>query len=232
MKGLLLFLVILVVFSACAWLGYQAANRVDLAQVPNQEGVDPDQGGSFNEGQHNLIVVHVDHMSGVNPQLVSVWYVSLSFLNDTRPHMDMGRLYPSGATPELAQELERSFSLLPNGEPSRGFWNAVKDGGFQWENFLVVDNATVQMVLGWINGPGDYPAILGGPAEQAVVFKDVLMRTCDTMGKLDSRGKAPFSWGDLVPAHLHSNLRMEIALAYWNEITRADQPVICLVPGQ
>lgn len=230
MKGFLLILILLVVFSACAFLGYEAANRMDLIQTGGTQQASASGGENFNEGQHNLILVHVDQLAGKQSRLVSVWYVSLTFINDAAPHMDMGRLYPSGATPELAQALQESFTLSPAGDPGRAFWDAIRGGGLRWENFLVVDNVAVQKMLEWINGPGDYPDLLGSRDGNPGLVREVLMQTCGTMSNLESRGEAPFSWGDLAPAHFHSNLNMEVALAYWTRITNKDQPVSCLVP--
>lgn len=222
MKNLVLILLIIAVFFACAVVGYQVAKYFPGGEEPPV--VDSDDTSE----QHKLIVVHVDSLDSQNPRVISVWFLSLFFHDDLPPTISLGEIYPA-ADPLVSQIMERSFSLNRDGDPPAAFWQSIRSQNFEWDDYIVLDAVTVNRMLAWIIGPGDYNWVNDALREDPVQVDLLLTQVCEGLGGIDHRQTAPFSWGDLVPAHFHSQLPMEEALAYWERITKSQQPVKCEV---
>jgi hypothetical protein len=224
MKGLVL---VVIIFVICAMIGFQIANNLDQSSTGGQENVAVPTDNILVQ-QHNLIVIHIDRLDSQEPRLMSVWFVSFFFVEGSSPVLTIAPIYP--ARSGTAASLERAFSLNSGGEPSQGFWKAIRAMKFKWEAFLVVDDFAVQKVMEWTNGPGNYPPVLENTLNNPTASREILIRTCQSVGEISTRGEAPLKWNDLVPAHLHSNLRMELALTYWNNLTTSALPIGCEVP--
>ena len=177
--------------------------------------------------EYKLILIHVDRMDRPQPRMISVWFVSLFFVENSPPTLTFAQMYPTPANPGIHQSFERSFSLTQEGEPSPGFWKVVKTLGVGWDGYLLVDDFTVQKVMEWTNGAGDFPGLLGATQDHPEESKRVLMETCLSLGGIAHRKPVPFPLSDLMPAHFRSNLLMADALTYWNEMTNSDQPIGC-----
>jgi hypothetical protein len=225
MKGLIL---VIFIFIICALIGFQVANWLDQSNVIDQESsVKPTE---FSQArQYSLMVVHVDRLDNPDPRLMSVWFVSLFFVDGSPPILTIAPIFPSHSR-AADQALGRAFSLDGQGEPNQNFWKTIRSKKFKWDAFLLVDDFTVQKVMEWTNGPGNYPQVLENVQNDPAGSKQVLIQTCQSIGRISERGKAPFQLGDLAPAHLHSNLRMELALDYWNKLTTSELPIGCEVP--
>lgn len=218
MKNAVIFLIVILVFLVCGYVGYQLATRIDPARIA-LTGATPGRTGQGE--QHNLVIIQVDQLDSAQPRLVSVWFASLFFMEGESPRLSFGQLFPTRSDPSQNQSIARSFGLDGQGDPSTGFWRSLDSLKIKWEGYLLVDNITVQRVLEWINGPGDYPAILSSGAENSAARSQLAGRSCKAVAGIDKRQGPSLQWGDLVPAHFRSNLRMEDALAYWNRVTTA-----------
>ncbi len=222
MKGLIL---VIIIFLICAVIGFQVANSLDKSPIAGQENAAVTNDGTQVQ-QHNLIVVHVDRLDSQEPRLLSVWFVSLFFVDGSPPVLTIAPIYPARSE-ERSRSIENAFSLESNGDPSSGFWKVIRSMRFKWEAFLLVDDFAVQKVMEWTNGPGDYPPVLENAQNDPETSQQVLIQTCQSVGGIANRGAAPFEWKDLAPAHLRSNLRMELALIYWNNLTTSELPINC-----
>jgi hypothetical protein len=228
MKNVIFIIIIIAVFLACGTVGYQFANQIDpgLAATPTSPG--PEIG---KQEQHNLVIVHVDQLDSRKPKLVSIWFVSLFFMENVSPTLTFAQIYPSQTNAKLNQALERSFNLNDNGDPQGGFWKTISGLRIKWEGYLLVDNVTAQTALEWVDGPADYVSILSGGANRTPVTSQFVMQTCTSLSGLAKRKTDPFTWGALVPNHFRSDLRMEVALSYWNRVTSLSDARCEVVPG-
>lgn len=222
MKAVLVFLLALLAFFACAVLGYAIAQQTGALPEPPAVTLPADVPGSE---QHNLVIVQVDQLDAEKPRLVSVWFVSLFFLDDTPPRLAFVQLYSQQSTKTISQNLERNFSLSESLEPSANFWRAVKAFDIDWEAYFVVDNVSTQRILEWVNGPGDYVSPFGWPG----LTQPLINQTCGSLAGLASREAPAFDWTGLAPDHFHSNMRMEIAMAYWDDMLDPQKKLICEV---
>lgn len=222
MKNLVLILLIIAVFFACAVVGYQAAKVFPGDEKPPVNALNnPSE-------QHKLIVIHVDALDAANPRIVSVWFLSLFFHDELPPTISLIQIYPSSDA-LTSQIMERSFSVNGDRDPPAAFWQSIRAQKIEWDDYMIIDQVTVNRVLGWIIGPGNYDWVNQATRDNPREVESLLKQACTGLGGIDHRETAPFSWGDLVPAHFHSRLPMERALAYWEQITKAEKPIKCEV---
>lgn len=222
MKGLVL---VIIIFLICALVGYQVA----IYLAPIDDGPGPGTNAEVaNPGNGlSVILIHVDHLDRSQPRLVSVWYVSLFFVDGAPPRVALAQMYPAPGIPGRNQAFERSFSLTREGDPSPIFLRGLKSQDIQWEGYLLIDDFTVQNVMEWTNGAGDFTGLLGSTQSNPVESERVLKHTCEDFGQLEQHGPAPFSINDLMPAHFRSDLSMDEAWSYWNSITTSEAPIRC-----
>ncbi len=225
MKGLIL---VIIIFLICAVIGYEVAVHLSESAVTGQ-GTAVATADGVRGVQHNLVIIQVDDLDSQQPRMVSAWFLSLFFVNGASPTVTLAQMYPTRANAAIVQSFERSFSLDAQGDPSPAFWKAVSALKIRWEGYILVDNVTIQKVMEWTNGPGTYPALLGTTQDHPQESKQTILTTCQSIGGIANRGKAPFEWADIVPDHFRSDLRMEVAITYWNEMTRTNMPVNCQV---
>jgi len=219
MKNLVIVLLILTVFFACAFVGYQIAGNLDILETTEI----PTSGETQ---QYRLIVVHVDDLASDNPRLISTWFLSLFFQDGLPPTITFAKIYPA-STDEGSLILERSFDLDRDKDPSAFYLQSIRAMHIQWDGFLVMDQMVAERTLNWVIGPGDYSWVASAMRENPGEVKRLLEQACHNVGGIDNRETATFSWGDLVPAHFHSNLPMEKALVYWERVTKSSEPLKC-----
>ena len=224
MKNLVL---VVIIFLLCALVGYGAAVRFDRVLSPGSTStptldIDGPQGK-----QYNVILIHVDRLDRPQPRMVSVWFVSLYFIEGAPPTLTLAQIYPTPGNPGPHQSIEGAFSLTQEGTLSPGFWKAIKTLHIQWKGYLLIDDFTVQTVMEWINGPGDFPGVIGATQNNPQESQRILVQTCESFGRLQSHGPAPFDVNDLIPAHFRSDLQMQEALSYWNLLTTSTLPIKC-----
>lgn len=229
MKKVVIILLFILVFAACGILGYQLANQTNPAQPQTRSAA----AGRVGQGeQHNLVIIQVDQLDSFQPHLISIWYTSLYFLEDKPPALTFGQLYPMRTNQTVNQSIKNSFGLDGNGEPSAGFWRNLDTFKIKWEGYLLVDNVTIQRVLQWINGPGDYASILASGPEASDQRNQLVEQSCQKIAGIDQRQGPALEWSDLVPAHFHSNLSMEAALSYWNRVKTAKDVRCEILPAR
>lgn len=222
MKNILVFVLVILVFCACATIGYSFAPQITIAPTAQPPLIST---VTNSEQQYRLLIVHVDQLDAEKPRLVSVWYVSLFFMKETPPTLTLAQVYSSSLnTSPNAQELERSFSINPTGELAPGFWKEIQRYQFVWDGYVVTDHFANQRMLEWVNGPGDYIS----PFHEGAATQALLQQTCQSLSGLAQRQAAPFNWDGLIPSHYQANIQqMDIALGYWNRMINAGQPLRC-----
>lgn len=206
-------------FLACAAFGYFVAENVPSTPDPIVNQVTPD--GSFEE--HHFLILQVDRLDSANPQLVSAWFTSLYFVEDSNPTITFGQLYSPNSTREAGKNLQKTFALNGQGEPGEAFWKTISTFGIKWESYFIVDQLAAQYILQWVNGPGEYISRMDGTEDT----RAVLQQTCVSLGALAGRESPSFDWTVIAPLHFSSNIRMERAMDYWDHITRKEYPPGC-----
>lgn len=226
MKKFVVFIVAPLIFCLCAVIGYSIASQNDFLDLGKTVEPVDSEGGE----QYNVLIIQVDQLDGLKPRLVSVWYVSLFFMDDSPPTLTFGQLFAPYSGTESAQRLARAFALTAGGEPASGFLRAVESFKIRWDAYFVVDYFSTQRMLEWVNGPGEFTRPFDDPQQT----RALLEQTCQSLAGLSTRQAPlsnrqvpPFDWTGLAPHHFHSNLRMEIGLDYWNRMNSTEEPVRC-----
>lgn len=228
MKNAFVIFLVIIVFFAFGIVGYLLAVKTGSSPLGSVNVTENVAG----KRQHNLAVIQVDQLDNPEPRLVSVWFMSLYFMDSTPPSLAIGQLYPARSDNKMNQSIARSFDLTDAGDLSTGFRRNLDVYHIDWEGYLLVDSTTMQRVLEWINGPGDYTISLSSGADGSASRNQLAGQTCEKVAGIDRRGGTPLEWGDLVPAHFRSNLRMEDALTYWNRVTTASSASCQILPAR
>lgn len=222
MKGLVL---VIIIFLLCALVGYQVANY--LGPFIGDPGLEANSEVASSRNELSVILIHVDRLDLSQPRIVSVWYVSLFFADSAPPRVALAQMYPAPGIAGRNQAFERSFSLTHDGKPSPVFLRALKNQDIQREGYLLVDDFSVQSIMEWTNGAGDYPGLLGSAQSHPLESEQALKHACEDFSRLEEHGPAPFSINDLLPAHFRTDLSMDKALRYWEIMTTSEAPIRC-----
>jgi hypothetical protein len=226
MKNIVVLLLVLLVFCLCAVIGYSAANDLDLTRRQQAPTATSEPGWGE---QHNFLIIQVDQLDAQAPRLVSVWFISLFFMDDHPSTLTFAQLYAPYLQNDVARNMEKTFSLTHEGDPSNRFWSVIRDQNIALEGYFLVDQVSTQRLLEWLSGPADYTTTFFDPAGTQTLVE----QTCRSVVSLADQGekvsRPGFDWTGLAPEHFRSNVRMEIALAYWNRITVGDQVGRCEV---
>jgi hypothetical protein len=225
MKKFLFLLIAVLMFFGCAIIGFQmASGAVDLP------GGAPTPAPVKKTGdEYRLIVLYVDDLNAQPPTLLSTWYVSLFFMEDGAPTVTFAQIQPNPQNLALADSIQKAFSLDAQGIPNAGFWKSFNPLGLNWDSYLVIDQASVQRFLEWVNGPGNYAAVMDALNERPLEVQQLLISSCKKSAGIDNQPKESFVWDGIVPAHFRSNLRMEQAISSWSRLAKAARPVRCEV---
>jgi hypothetical protein len=224
MKIFFLFLIVLLTFFGCAFVGYQFA----IHNTPQVALVETGGNPSFKSEQRNFMVMRVDDLTAPKPKLISVWYISLFFLNDNPNSLTLAQVYPPRVPSTKSITLERSFELTSDGEPSSGFWDAVKRYDFNWEGYIMLDTEGANQFLQWLVGQNDFHTALDESTKSIENSQVMAEQVCRSVTDSSDHSIAQFDWNQVVPAHFRSSLRMETGLAIWNRMTEVKNTVECV----
>ncbi len=221
MKAIVLIIFALLVFLGCAYVGFQAAEQ--LSPLPSASQT-PDPGVVFRGDQHNFLLIRVDQLDTSQPKLVSIWFVSLFFLDDNPTVLTLAQIYPSSAASSTF--LEKAFSFTPQGEIPEAFWSAVRAYGFVWESYIVIDAAGSNEFLQWLAGSGDFSGDLEAASFSQEDRLRIVEQTCKFISESSGRDLGEINWSNLMPVHFRSDMRLEAGLGYWDRLSDSG-PVRC-----
>lgn len=226
MKAIVLVLLILLVFLGCALFGYQAAGQLNSSQTDDHE---PDLSVEFRGEQYNLLLMRVNQLNSLQPRLISIWFVSLFFLEDSPTTLTLAQIYPSNSPSSLS--LEQTFAFTAEGEISPAFWEKIEDYGFNWQSYIVVDTVGANFFLQWLTGSGDFTGALEAASGSQENGLRMVEQTCKSISNATDREIGQVNWSDLMPAHFRSNMRLEAGLVYWDRLIDTG-PVRCeIIPS-
>jgi hypothetical protein len=213
MKALVLLMLIILVFLGCALIGFQVANKQDKDPAEKQPAVSVSE---ITGEQHNVLIMRVDELDSPQPQLISVWFVSLFFLEDNPTKLTLAQIYPSNSA--KAGSLEETFALTGEGEPTPAFWDALEAYGFNWESYVVLDTAGANQFLQWLVGPVDFIDALAAAASNPESNSQMVDQICKSIADASNRELGEFNWSAMIPDHFRSDMRLEAGLAYWDRL--------------
>lgn len=179
--------------------------------------------------QHYFVLIQVDEITAPSPRLAAAWFVSLFAIEGHPPTLTFTQVFPSLQNPERDQALERAFALDGSRNPTAAFWKEMQTFEIISEGYLLVDNQGIEHVFGWLRETeGLDPVSLDNLAQSQNRMRR-MQAGCQALSLQSAQPERPFSWGGLLPDHFQSNLRMEMALAYWQDAMDSGDPIRCEV---
>lgn len=221
MKAIVLIFFALIIFLGCAYVGFQAAEQLNPLPA---ESPTPDPGMAFRGDQHNFLLLRVDQLNTLQPKLVSIWFVSLFFLEDNPTILTLAQIYPSSTASSAF--LEKTFAFTRQGEISEAFWDAIKPYGFIWESYIVIDAAGSNEILRWLAGSADFNGVPEAAPDSQEERLLIAEQTCAFISDSSGRDLGEINWSKLMPVHFRSDMRLEAGLGYWDRLGHAG-PVRC-----
>lgn len=190
-------ILILVLFAACALLGFFLAEQASVLmdQPGTSAPADVTSGSTF---QQKVLLVVVDDLQTAQPQLVSAWAV---IVTDTDPtNLTFKALFPGDNI--FARDLSSSFKLEEH-KLAPSFFRTLERLKIEWGGYLIVDYAGLKSIRDGGGGPQiELVSIVPQtPNEiQMILLQQTRFITefCDTRAP---EAVSTFSWSTLVPDH-------------------------------
>jgi hypothetical protein len=223
MKGLILFIIIILIFLGCAMVGYNLASQ---SATPTPQPLTESTPLPASE-QHNYVLIRADRLDSSEPKLISVWFVSIFFLENNPTQLSLAQIYPAHKTTSKSEAMMRKFTLNDQGEPSDAFWKAVRGYGFNWEGYFLIDTQGANKFLEWLVGNQDFMPTLEEASRNLKNSRSLADQTCKAVISSSSKEIGQFDWSVIVPDHLRTNIRFENGLALWDRITENGNPARC-----
>jgi hypothetical protein len=136
---------VMLTLTAFSWAFASQPNRLMPDQVATIQGAAHLKRPA--NGQKNLLLILVDDLSGNDPSLQGAWMLINAPSGRKVTFMPV---YPTGS--EQSGDLERLFNNPADEVPSGAFLGALEAQGHWWDNYLVVDQATLAALVDLSDG--------------------------------------------------------------------------------
>ncbi len=191
-------ILILILFAACALLGFFLAEQANVLVKRPGPSAPADVVTTGSTFQQKVLLVVIDDFQSAQPQLVSSWAV---IITDTTPtNLTFKALFPGENI--FARDLASSFSL-ENRQLGPAFLRTLERLKIEWDGYLIIDYAGLKAIRDGGGGPQIelVPIIPLTPNEtQMILLQQTRFITefCDTRSP---ETPSNFSWSTLVPDH-------------------------------
>jgi hypothetical protein len=224
MRKIIIALTILA-FISCLFLGLYASNLLPaMDQESSNQSAIPSPASPF---QHNIVIIHVDSLQADSPILVSIWGTILYF---PEPKIILQPLFP--LSDEQDSSVLSNFALTAGKEPVSAFLKKINQiTQIQWDNYVIVDHnafALLHSAISQYNGA----AVTDPAASILLVESNFFNQLCTLISEQGKDFLKDFTWSEMIPTHMRTNLAIDIALVNWEKLTSANLPVRCEVFGE
>lgn len=227
MKKIIIGLILLAVFFACASAGYELAKNTLILS----ETVSPINTGQASTAQTPdqscILLIQVDRLDVKRPRLVSAWAGLIYSPVEMPLKLSVKPVYFSGMQSKEARALEQAFVMNDKGEPGSGFWKAFSAYQVTCQDYIMVDEYALVKTLNWIENRTNMADEIGKAAGDPDAAARIVESACSKVVGMNQTPMAPFKWSDLAPGHIRTSLRWEAAELYWEKITAAPQQSTC-----
>jgi hypothetical protein len=228
MKKSIIILLCLIIFSLCAFFGFESTKKAWQTvseQPPTQSPTDLPKVNSI---QHNILIIRVNDLASPSPAIKSAWI--LLFTTTDPSNLILKILYPSAVAfinPEV-------LILDKQNRPSVEFENEIKKINLSWDGYLIFDETGIKAIGEWFSGESQdtSPDISQGTAEAFNTYQSDFNNftvMCKNLPNV-AQHKTNFRWRSLIPAHIRSDLSFENLVVYWDFMTSTRQPICKVMP--
>lgn len=225
-------------FVGCMILGIQAANHP--LSPPSASPTQTLTSIQSPARQRTIVFVTADDLQSPTPNLVGVWLVLYRL---DLAQISLLPLYPtsqySGGT-----DLATAFSLTADHALSPSFVDALKTLNFEWNGYILGDEAALARLIDWINGID----VDGNSVNGSTVLAGLVNPWEDNQGSLDNQKQILQSlcaktaslpvatdWTalatELTPRHLHTDLNLQLIVADWKDLLSSSSGYTCDFPS-
>jgi hypothetical protein len=220
---------ILLLFAACAVVGYLLASKTQLGS-PATSGV-ADDAALLSSSQQNFLLVRVDDLSASDPQLIEAWMV-LTLYSDP-PQIMFVPIYPRYDSGQDAT-LTSAFALDSQGNLAAKFTDKVASMfGVTVNGNILTDAAGMNAIAGWfgIDGiaAGTLPALSDSEKHTILLNSQTFfLKVCQQLK--DGRAMQQYAsiyWSQLAPLHFQTDMSFEVLTASWDRVNHSAPPQQC-----
>jgi hypothetical protein len=220
MKKFIIFLIAILIFSGCLWVGYQVTG--DILPV---RGDSATQTVSLKAKQQNLFVIHVDQLHGAQPpKLISAWILFL-YYGDT-PSMTFKPLYQQDGSVRHPADLRQLFIVNEDGTLQAEFLKALRSNvKLPVDGYVVLDDMAIAAVSSRTadGAPSPEPYQIIVPGE-----KEAVKQLCDHLQIAQVREHGfDLPWNEMIPDHFRTDLNFTAFMNNWNRLSRSSKPPHC-----
>jgi hypothetical protein len=221
---------ILILFAACAVVGYLIASKTDLGISANNIG-GVNAATALASPQQNFLLVRVDDMNSATPKLVEAWLV-LTLYSDP-PQIMFIPIYPRYDADQNSS-ISAAFSLDSQGKLSSMLASkianmfAVKINGYVLTDTVGMNAFTSWFGINGVSASANPPQTDDEKHAVLLNSQTFLQGFCqqlkhgDGMKQYDS-----IQWSQLIPYHFKTDLTFEQLIASWDRVNRAAAPQKC-----
>ena len=220
---------ILLLFAACAVVGYLLASKTQLGSPDSTGAVD--DAALLSSSQQNFLLVRVDDLSAANPQLIEAWMV-LTLYSDP-PQIMFVPIYPrydSGQDSTLTS----AFALDSQGNLATKFTDKVASMfGVTINGTILTDAAGMNAIAGWFGisdiTAGTLPA-QSDTEKHAILLNSqtFFLKVCQQLK--DGRAMQQYAsiyWSQLAPQHFQTDMSFEVLTTSWDRVNHSAPPQQC-----
>jgi hypothetical protein len=221
MKKFIIFLIAILIFSGCLWVGYQVTG--DIIPVKGEAGTQ--KPASLKATQQNLFLIHVDQLQAAQPKLISAWILFL-YYGDT-PSMTFKLIYQQDGSVRHPADLQQLFKVNPDGSLQADFIKALRSNvKLPVDGYVVMDDMAIEKVSSRTaadSAPSPEPYQIIIPGE-----KQAIQQLCDHLQNLQVRKQGfDLPWNELGPDRFRTDLNFTAFMNNWYRLSRASKPPHC-----
>ena len=220
---------ILIAFILCCVTGFFAASVV---KSPNQPGQKTLPVAANSSQQTTLLLIHVNDIGEANPTLISIW--ALFYYPGDNPSLMFQQVYPSSQS-SMDATIQSQLTLSSKGEVSSQFFSGLQDEyRFSWNNYIVVDQQSMQSLTSWLPGM-DATSFLITPLSRNDLLQSAandqayLNQLCNKFSNLQTRNNLIVPWDQLLQDHLLTDLGASSFSTVWSHLITNPTPATCNV---
>lgn len=220
----------LLLFAACAIVGFLVASKSNLGSSANNVG-STNAATALASSQQNYLLVQLDDLTQKSPKLVQAWIVLTYY--STPPQIIFLPLYPSYDSAQNAS-IAGAFAMTGSGSLSNKLAQSISDQyKVKVDGYIATDAAGINAIANWF-GIGDIQA--GTSVAQSDDEKHALLLNSQTFFQnICAQLKAgaamnqytSMQWSQLIPGHFQTDLSFEQLIASWDRVIRSGAPQQC-----
>lgn len=174
--------------------------------------------------QHNILVILVDDLQSITPQLVSIWGLIIYF---PEPKLIFQRIFPLEMLAN--EEIAESFSISASKVPGTTFLRVLNDNlNITWDNYILLDALAGDAISTWAGGQVLSQMDISTNRDQLISMEgESVQLICSKFSAQSQGARDPFDWSQLIPDHFRTDIPLDFGLLSIDRLALPGIPVQC-----